>query len=150
VQVRNHRYCQALMRARGGEHVVLDGEGISCPAAAAAFGFKDLPVGLKSGKGLSGFGITKEAETGAELFRGMTTLEANTLKELYLFPLEDSEIRPDVVVVEDTVENLMWIAPAYVNLTGGRRIEGSTAATDAETQRIYTPARPCRGFPTKT
>ena len=131
VHVRNHRYCQALMRARRGEHVVLDGEGISCPAAAAAFGFKDLPAGLKSGKGLTGFGITKETETGAEMFRGMTTLEANTLKELYLFPLEDSAISPDVVVVEDTAENLMWIALAYVNLTGGRRIESSTAVLQA-------------------
>ncbi len=41
-----HRYCQALMKARGGEHVILDGDGISCPAAAAAFGFRPLPQGL--------------------------------------------------------------------------------------------------------
>jgi uncharacterized protein (DUF169 family) len=59
-----HRYCQALMRARRGEHVVLDGEGIACPAAAAAFGFRPLPEGLKNGRGLMGYGITKEEETG--------------------------------------------------------------------------------------
>jgi uncharacterized protein (DUF169 family) len=52
-----HRYCQALMKARHGAHVLLDAEGISCPAAAAAFGFKPLPDGLKTGKGLVGFGI---------------------------------------------------------------------------------------------
>jgi uncharacterized protein (DUF169 family) len=44
------RYCQALMKARHGEHVLLDAEGISCPAAAAAFGFKALPEGLRKGK----------------------------------------------------------------------------------------------------
>ena len=38
-----HRYCQALMRARHGQNVVLDAEGISCPAAAQAFGFRPLP-----------------------------------------------------------------------------------------------------------
>ena len=38
-----HRYCQALMRARHGQNVVLDAEGISCPAAARAFGFRPLP-----------------------------------------------------------------------------------------------------------
>jgi uncharacterized protein (DUF169 family) len=30
-----HRYCQAMMKARHGDHVLLDAEGIACPAAAA-------------------------------------------------------------------------------------------------------------------
>ena len=38
-----HRYCQALMKARHGNHVLLDAEVISCQAAAAAFGFKPFP-----------------------------------------------------------------------------------------------------------
>ncbi len=57
-----HRYCQALMKARHGSHVLLDAEGIACPAAAAAFGFKPLPDGLKTGKGLVGFGIVQKEE----------------------------------------------------------------------------------------
>jgi uncharacterized protein (DUF169 family) len=36
----------------GGRNVVLDAEGISCPAAAAAFGFRLLPAQLRSGKHL--------------------------------------------------------------------------------------------------
>jgi hypothetical protein len=83
-----HRYCQALMKARHGEHVLLDAEGIACPAAAAAFGFKPLPEGLKTGKGLVGFGIVKEETTGKIMFEGMTTLPQGKLKTLYLFPLE--------------------------------------------------------------
>lgn len=47
-----HRYCQALMRARQGESVLLDDSGIACPAAAGAFGFRPLPTGLQTGKGL--------------------------------------------------------------------------------------------------
>ena len=58
------RYCQALMKARHGAHVLLDAEGIACPAAAAAFGFKPLPDGLKTGKGLVGFGIVNEESIG--------------------------------------------------------------------------------------
>lgn len=57
LRLRRHRYCQALMKARQGEHVLLDREGIACPAAAAAFGFRELPDGLRNGKGLVGFGI---------------------------------------------------------------------------------------------
>ena len=129
--LRGHRYCQALMRARHGEHVLLGKEGISCPAAAAVFGFKPLPGGLKSGKALIGFGITKEETTGKEMFKGMTALKSGELDELYLFPLETAIIEPDIIVIEDQVEKLMWFALAYLNLKGGKRIESSTAILQA-------------------
>jgi uncharacterized protein (DUF169 family) len=57
VKLTGYRYCQTLMEARDGKHVIIDGEGISCPAEA--FGFKQLPDGLKSGIGLIGPGIIK-------------------------------------------------------------------------------------------
>ena len=126
-----HRYCQALMKARHGEKVTLDAEGIACPAAAAAFGFKLLPEGLKSGKGLMGFGITKEEATGKTMFEGMTTLPQGELKAIYLFPLEQAEIEPDVVVAEDETEKLMWIALAQLNAQVGKRVTSSTAILQA-------------------
>ncbi len=126
-----HRYCQALMKARQGEHVQLDGEGISCPAAAAAFGFKPLPEGLKTGKGLVGFGIAEDDEVGKTMFEGMTTLPQGKLKSLYLFPLDTAVLEPDVVVMEDETEKLMWIGLAYLNVKGGQRVESSTAILQA-------------------
>ena len=126
-----HRYCQALMKARHGEKVTLDAEGIACPAAAAAFGFKLLPEGLKSGKGLMGFGITQEETTGKTMFEGMTRLPQGELRGIYLFPLEQAEIEPDVVVVEDETEKLMWLALAQLNAQGGKRISSSTAILQA-------------------
>lgn len=130
-KLNGHRYCQALMKARHGAHVILDSEGIACPAAAAAFGFKPLPEPLKNGKGLMGFGITNEEETGKQMFEGMTTLPQGDLKALYLFPLETSTIEPDIVVVEDETEKLMWFALANLNVTGGKRVESSTAILQA-------------------
>ena len=127
----SHRYCQALMRARHGAHVLLDAEGIACPAAAAAFGFKMLPEGLKTGKGLVGFGIVNEVGTGKTMFEGMTYLPQGKLKNLYLFPLETAVIEPDIVVVEDETEKLMWFALANLNIKGGKRIESSTAILQA-------------------
>lgn len=130
-ELKGYRYCQALMLARHGKHVTLNGEGISCPAAAAAFGFKPLPAGLKNGQGLVGFGITREDRTGIEMFDGMTTLTPGKLQKLYLFPMEKSVVEPDIVVIEDSVEKLMWIALAYLNAQGGKRIESSTAILQA-------------------
>ncbi|MCU0462323.1 MAG: DUF169 domain-containing protein [Bacteroidales bacterium] len=126
-----HRYCQALMKARHGAHVLLDAEGIACPAAAAAFGFKQLPEGLKTGKGLVGFGIVNEESTGKAMFEEMTILPQGKLIALYLFPLETAVIEPDIVVVEDETEKLMWFALANLNVTGGKRVESSTAILQA-------------------
>lgn len=126
-----HRYCQALMKARHGAHVLLDANGIACPAAAAAFGFKTLPDGLKTGKGLVGFGIVNEESTGKTMFEGMTTLQQGKLKALYLFPLETTVIVPDIIVVEDETEKLMWLALAYLIVKGGHRVESSTAILQA-------------------
>ena len=130
-RLNRYRYCQAVMEARHGKHVLLDKEGIACPAAAAAFGFKPLPEGLKSGKGLVGFGITKHPDVGREMFKEMPSLAMGELKTLYLFPLETAVIEPDVVVMEDQVERLMWVVLAYVNVKGGERVGSSTAVLQA-------------------
>lgn len=126
-----HRYCQALMKARHGFHVLLDDEGIACPAAAAAFGFKSLPEGLRTGKGLVSFGIVNEESAGKAMFEGMTRLPLGKLKTIYLFPLETAIIEPDVVVVEGETEKLMWLALANLNIKGGKRVESSKAILQA-------------------
>ena len=130
-KLRGHRYCQALMKARHGAHVLLDADGIACPAAAAAFGYKPLPEGLKTGKGLVGFGIVNEENTGKVMFEGMTSLPSGKLNALYLFPLETATTEPNIVVVEDETEKLMWIALANLNIGGGQRVESSTAILQA-------------------
>lgn len=130
-RVHNHRYCQALMKARRGKHVVLDANGIACPAAAAAFGFKPLPDGLKTGKGLVGFGIVNREDIGKTMFEKMPALPLGHLKAIYLFPLRDATIEPDIVVVEDETEKLMWIALANLNVKGGQRLESTTAILQA-------------------
>jgi uncharacterized protein (DUF169 family) len=126
-----HRYCQALMKARRGEHVLLDGEGISCPAAANAFGFRPLPEGLRSGKGLVGFGIISDEAVGKKMFEGMTRLKTGQISMLYLFPLNTALASPEVVVVEDEVEKLMWIALSSLHARRGARVQSSTAVLQA-------------------
>ena len=129
--VERHRYCQALMKARGGERVILEADELACPAAAKAFGFKPLPQALQTGKGLVGFGIVAEPESGANMFSGMTCLEPGTVARLALCPLAEAPALPDVVVVEGPPEQLMWLLLAEVNLRGGERLLGSTAVLQA-------------------
>ena len=129
--LRNHRYCQALMKARHGESVLLDSSGISCPAAAAAFGFRPLPEQLANGKGLVGFGITAEASIGQRMFAEMPRLSQGRISTIALCPLQLAPRLPDVVVVEGPAEALMWLLLADVNLHGGARRKGDTAVLQA-------------------
>lgn len=131
IPLSHHRYCQALMKARHGQSVSLDSEGIACPAAAAAFGFKPLPEGLQTGKALVGFGIVTDSEVGKHMFLNMPKLSQGVVEKLHLMPLESCTFSPDVIVVEDEVEKLMWILLAYFHATGGERVFASTAVLQA-------------------
>ena len=130
-RLEGNRYCQALMRARHGESVLLDAAGLACPAAARAFGFRPLPEKLASGEGLVTFGIVGDPSVGRTMFERMPAIETGMVKILEFFPLERAERVPDVVVVEDEVERLMWIALAGLNAEGGKRVESSTAILQA-------------------
>ncbi len=119
------------MQARHGRDVVLLPEELTCPAVAAAFGFRDLPEGLSTGKGLVGFGIVTDAAAGKTMFDCMTRFNPGQIYGLCLFPLEQAPVIPDVVVVEDEVERLMWIVLSYLHTWGGKRVEASTAVLQA-------------------
>lgn len=129
--LRSHRYCQALMRARRGDSVMLLPEDLACPAAARAFGFRPLPAGLASGKGLVGFGIVQDAEAGRRMFDEMPHLEDASIGAIAACPLHACPKEPDVVVVEGPPEALMWLTLADLNRTGGSRRRADTAVLQA-------------------
>ena len=129
--VTGHRYCQLLMHARHGESVALAPDELACPAAAAAFGFRPLPEGLATGKGLVGFGIVGDPGTGRRMFEGMPRLEPGRVMLIAAAPLSAVRAIPDVVVVEGPPEALMWLALADLNVAGGERRRGDTAVLQA-------------------
>lgn len=129
--VSGHRYCQLLMRARGGEAVLLKPEDFACPAAAAAFGFRELPAKLASGEGLVGFGIVETPATGKKMFDAMPRLTHGKIAAVAAAPLGKLDALPDVVVVEAQPEQLMWLLLADLNLSGGARRHGDTAVLRA-------------------
>lgn len=126
-----HRYCQAVMKARKGYNVLLKKDELSCPAAASSCGFRELADNLKSGKALVGFGIVSDEAVGQRMFAGMPKLQPGLIKQIHLFPLDRFDYNPDVVIVEDEVEKLMWIVLAYLNMKGGERVQASTAVLQA-------------------
>ena len=129
-RAKGHRFCQAVMRARQGERLLLTAEEIACPAAASALGFKTLPHKLESGEMLKGFGIFQDEVMAARTVRAMPRLELGKYPGILLGPLDSFPDLPDVVLLEGPVEKLMWVALAYLNATGGR-LASSTAVLQA-------------------
>lgn len=116
----DHRVCQLVMRARKGEKLVLTKDDISCPAAAAALGFKPLPKNLQDGTMLQGYGIFRDKDAAVKVMEDMPRFEQGKFQAVVAMPLKDWIEAPDVIVIEDEVEKLMWIALAYLNEEGGR------------------------------
>ena len=129
--LKSQRYCQMIMHARRGEAVSIDAANLSCPAAARAFGFRELPDKLAGGDGLVGFGIVQDPLVGKAMFKGMPRIQSGELSLIAACPLSKSQWQPDVVVVEGLAEQLMWIALADLNSDAGARRQSSTAVLQA-------------------
>lgn len=124
------RFCQAVMEPRQGKTISITKNNIACPAVAAAFGLKPLTEQLKDGRALRGYGIFRELEVGQKVMQTMPRIEQNRFKSVLVKPLKDFDEAPDVVIIEDEVEKLMWLALAYLNDEGGR-LEFSTSVLQA-------------------
>jgi uncharacterized protein (DUF169 family) len=126
----DHRFCQLIMGARNGEELILTKDEISCPAAAAALGFKSLPKNLQDGTMLQGYGIFRDKNSAVKVMNDMPRLEQDKYEAVVAKPLKDWDENPDLIVIEDEVEKLMWIALAYLNDEGGR-LDMSTSILQA-------------------
>ena len=65
------------------------------------------------------------------MFEHMPRLEEGSVKRIHLFPAAIAERVPDVIVVEDEVERLMWIVLSSLHVGGGERVRSDTAVLQA-------------------
>ena len=117
---RRLRYCQLLMEAKKGKSVTLTRENIACPAAAAALGLLPLPEKISSGEMLKTLGLFDSMMAAAITMAQMPRLEQGKIKAIAAAPLEEAKFKPDVVIIEDKPEKIMWINLASIHKTGGR------------------------------
>ena len=84
---KKRRYCQVLMEARKGKHLLLTPENIACPAAAWALGFKEPPDRLSSGEMPAAMGIFGSPEAVVHTFSTMQRLDMGKYKMVAVCPL---------------------------------------------------------------
>jgi len=117
---RRLRYCQLLMEAKKGKGATLTSQNIACPAAAAALGLLPLPEKISSGEMLQTLGLFESKEAAARTMAQMPRLALGEFHSVAAAPLEDAKFSPDVVIIEDKPEKIMWINLASIHETGGR------------------------------
>lgn len=115
-----NRYCQALMRARHGEKVLVTADNITCPASAAALGLKPLADKLRSGEMLTSMGLFGNETAAQRTMAEMPRIALGEYGAVALGPLGELSYEPHVVVVEGEPEQIMWIALASFYYVGGR------------------------------
>ena len=114
------RYCQLLMEAKRGKSATLTAENIACPAAATALGLLPLPEKIRSGDMLKTLGLFESKEAAAKTMAQMSRMKLGEVKAIAAAPLENATFKPDVVIIEDKPEKIMWINLAAIHETGGR------------------------------
>jgi uncharacterized protein (DUF169 family) len=114
------RYCQLLMEAKKGKSATLTRENIACPAAAAALGLSPLPEKISSGEMLEALGLFTSREAAAMTMAQMPRIEQGKIKAVATASLEEAKFTPDVVIIEDQPEKIMWVNLATIHEAGGR------------------------------
>jgi uncharacterized protein (DUF169 family) len=121
-------FCQFIMKAREGEHLIADAENISCPNGASALGFMDVPEKLKTGVFLENFGVFTE-DGGREMVAAVPRFDRDEYKRIALAPLSEVSYEPDLVLFETLPEQVMWLNLAAI-YTGGGRLNFSTSVSN--------------------
>jgi uncharacterized protein (DUF169 family) len=69
---------------------------------------------------LKTLGLFESMEAAAKTTEQMPRLEQGKIRAVAAAPLEDAKLKPDVVIIEDKPEKIMWISIASIYKTGGR------------------------------
>lgn len=121
-------YCQFVMKAREGGHLIADADNISCPNGASALGFMDVPARLQTGELLETFGAFSQ-DGGREMVASVPRFERDEFKRIALAPLGDVTYDLDLVLLETYPEQIMWLNLASI-YTGGGRLNFSTSVSN--------------------
>jgi uncharacterized protein (DUF169 family) len=133
----NSRYCQLLMLARQGQTLMLTPEKTACPAAKAALGLGPIAEKISSGEMLHMIGLFENKEAAAKTMKLIPRIKEGSTKAVVAGPLSDVPGEPDLVIIESTPENIMWLGLA-INFEEGGRLDFNSSIFQAECVDVTT------------
>ncbi|MDW5561580.1 MAG: DUF169 domain-containing protein [Methanomassiliicoccus sp.] len=125
------RHCQAIMRARKGELLVVQGDKQACPVGASSLGIVPVPEKVVSGEFHYNMGMYESQEAARSTIAQRPSLEAGSIEATAVAPLSKAKLKPDVVIVSGMPEQVFWLIPAASTFSMGGRVTVNMAAVQA-------------------
>jgi uncharacterized protein (DUF169 family) len=125
------RHCQAIMRARHGESLLVPPDKQACPVGASSLGLVPLPEKVECGEFHFNLGMYASEEAARNMIRQRPALETGSVVAVAVSPLSKAKIEPDVVVIIGTPEQVYWVLPAATTFSVGGRITVDMASVQA-------------------
>lgn len=125
------RHCQAIMEARHGKSLVVPPDKQACPVGASSLGLVPLPEKVASGEFHYGMGMYGSQDAARETIKKRPSLETGSIAATAVAPLSKAKLKPDVVVIVGTPEQVFWLIPAASTFSLGGRVTVEMAAVQA-------------------
>jgi len=125
------RHCQAIMRARHGESLVVQADRQACPVGASSLGIVKVPEKVVSGEFHFNMGMYSTQEAARETIGQRPQLEEGSVEATAMAPLSKATLKPDVVVITGTPEQVFWLIPAASTFSLGGRVTVNMGAVQA-------------------
>ena len=122
-------HCQAIITAGEGKSFYGTENEIGCPIGASVLGLKEIGEKILNGSQFDRMNVTSTQESGKALIDSVPK-NNDKIKAIGYMPLEDSKIKPDVVVIIAKPVQIFDLirANAYQN---GKRTESSAGGTQS-------------------
>lgn len=125
------RHCQSIMRARGGEMLVVQADKQACPVGASSLGIVPTPEKVASGEFHYNMGMYSSQEAAKETIEQRPKLEEGSTEATAVAPLSKAKLKPDVVIITGTPEQVFWLIPAASTFSMGGRVTVEMASVQA-------------------
>lgn len=125
------RHCVSIHMASLGAAIIMSRKAHACSAAKAALGIEPLPEKVRSGKVPYMHGLAASEEAAARIMAEIPKLPPGSTVGTAVAPLRKWKTAPDVVIVQCTPKQAMWIANSLIYHDGGPRCTANFAGMQA-------------------
>lgn len=125
------RHCQAIMRARKGESLLVTEDKMACPVGGSSLGLMSTSEKISSGQFHYNMGMYSTQEAAAKTIDVRPALEGGSVEAIAVAPLSKATVEPDVIVVTGTPEQVYWMIPVAQTFSIGGRVTVDMASVQA-------------------
>jgi uncharacterized protein (DUF169 family) len=119
------------MRARKGEMLVVQADKQACPVGASSLGLVPTPEKVASGEFHYNMGMYSSQEAAKQTIEQRPALEEGSVEATAVAPLSKTRMKPDVVIITGTPEQVFWLIPAASTFSMGGRVTVNMASVQA-------------------